>query len=179
MRSFAAALALIMVGVEAASHRGSCADNPVSGKSNFNEDSYAGRWFEVAKDKDFYDDSKSCPAEDFVKKFNGDMIVARNYYDLDNGWTQKTLDSVLSRSGRGEYVVFTEGNGADFRDANTSFYVLNTDYSSYSIEYVCVDVVPGLFYVDSVSVKSRTPQLPSSEQDYINVLLTTILPNYD
>ena len=94
MRSFALAMGLFWAGVEAATKRGSCADVTKTGVESFDEAAYLGSWYEIAKDSDFFDTDKSCSNETYQRKFNGELVVGKNTYDLDDKWTQKQLNAV-------------------------------------------------------------------------------------
>lgn len=178
MRSFALAMGLFWAGVEAATKRGSCADVTKTGVESFDEAAYLGSWYEIAKDSDFFDTDKSCSNETYQRKFNGELVVGKNTYDLDDKWTQKQLNAVLNRSGNGEYVVFPEGEVGD-RDANPNFLVLDTDYINYAVEYICINIVPGKLYVESVSIRSREQTISDNTISYINLLLQQKVPDYD
>ena len=58
MRSLA--LLGLSLDVHGSTHRGSCGDHYVESKSNFRQSSIEGRWYEIAKDKDFFDADQSC-----------------------------------------------------------------------------------------------------------------------
>ena len=179
MRSFIAAMgAFLLAGVDAATKRGSCADLPKTGKADFDESQFMGQWYEVAKDSDFFDTDKSCSNETFQRKFNGELVVGKNTYDLADKWDQKQLNAVLNRTGNAEYVVFPDDTIGD-RDANPNFLVRDTDYINYAVEYVCINIVPGKLFVESVSIKSREQTLSDSVIQYITLLLEQKVPDYD
>ena len=92
--SFAAALFMMAASVEAGSHNGSCSDLNIVGVSGFDQNAIAGRWYTIATDAAFYDSSKACENEDYVLNFNGTLTVGKNFYDLTNGWTQKSLNAI-------------------------------------------------------------------------------------
>ena len=160
MRSFIAALCL-WAGVEAVTRRGSCADHAVVGMENFDEEAWIGKedfngnWYEIAKDADFYDAGKSCSSEHYQRKFNGELVLALNKYDLQNKWSQDVQNTIHTFRD-GEYAIFSEGQVGD-RDASTAKIILATDYINYAIEYVCVDIVAGKLFAESVSIKARQP----------------------
>ena len=178
MRSFATMVALLWTAADAATKRGSCADNLKTGQADFDEQAFLGQWYEVAKDHDFWDHDKSCSNETFARKFNGELVVGKNNYDLIDRWDQKQLNAVLNRTGSGEYVVFPEGTVGD-RDANANFLILDTDYRNYAVEYVCINIVPGKLYVESVSIKSREQTISDSTIAYITLLLEQKVPDYE
>ena len=178
MRSFVATMALLWAGSEARSNKGSCQDNPVEGKKAFKEDRFDGRWFEIAKDKDFYDPNASCANEDFVKNFDGSVTVARNSYTLEDGWTQKQINAVINKNKRGEYGLCDAEEGC-LRDITPHFVYLATDYEEWAVEYVCIDIVPGRYYVDSVSIKARTPQIDESTIELVTSLVESSIPGYE
>ena len=178
MRSFAAALALLFAGVQAGSGRGSCSDNPISGVAEFDQDRFAGRWYKISMDSDFFDEDQNCSAEDWVVNFNGTLTVGKNSYTLANGWEQKPMRAIQSSNNKGEYIVFDEEEQPD-RDANTDVYIVATDYENWAIEYVCVDIVPGKLYFDSTSILGRAPQLTDTDSDLIKILLDNRLDQYN
>ena len=176
--SFAAALFMMAASVEAGSHIGSCSDLNIEGVSDFDQSKIAGRWYTIATDASFYDSSKACENEDYVVNFNGTVTVGKNFYDLTNGWTQKTLHAIQNSNNRGEYATFTATDIAD-RDANPEFKIVATDYNNWIIEYVCADIIPGKFYFDIVTIKSRTSELSPTNQTLVDAILEATLPHYD
>lgn len=62
---------------------------------------------------------------------------------------------------RGDFVIYGEGENPD-KNGDIDFSYIATDYNTWLIEYVCVDIVPNQYYVDSISIKSRTPELDES-----------------
>ena len=178
MRSIATIAALMWTAVDAATKRGSCADHQTTGQANFDEQAFLGQWYEVAKDQDFFDTDKSCSNETFTRKFNGEIVVGKNTYDLADRWDQKQLNAVLGRNRGGEYVVFPDGTVGD-REANWDFLILDTDYVNYAVEYVCINIVPGKLFVESVSIKSREQTISDSTIAYITLLLEQKIPDYE
>lgn len=177
MRSFAAAVALLWAGSDARANKGSCADNTISGKKSFSESRFEGRWYEIAKDVQFFDEAASCQNEDIVRNFGGSITVSRNSYTLENGWTQKMLQAVRNENNRGEYGLCDAVDGC-VRDVRPDFYYFATDYEEWAVEYVCIDIVPGSYYVDSVSIKARTPKIDESTQELIASVIENNIPGY-
>ena len=178
MRSFAAALALFATGIEARYMFGSCADQIIEGQAEFDQSRYLGRWYEIARDSDFFDENMNCACDDVVENFNNSVTIARNAFSLDLAWEQDTVRSILSSNGRGEYIVYDAEDQPD-READTDLFVLSTDYDRWAIEYVCKDFVPGVFYYDSVSIKARTQQLEQKTLDLILLVISNTFDNYD
>lgn len=176
--SFTATLAALFIGAEAGRHAGSCSDRDISGVASFNQNRYSGRWFEVSKEADFYDEDYSCSTEDIVVNFNGTVTIAKSNYSLDYEWEQKELSAILSRGKLGEYIAFGEEDTPN-RDGNTDFYVLATDYESWAVEYICIDLVPGRVYFDGLSIKSRSRELTQDTASIIELLIASRLPDYD
>ena len=167
MRTFALTLSLLLwTGVEASTHRGSCADNSVQGKSNFKQNQIEGRWYEIAKDRDFFDASQSCQSNEISTNSDGTLSVARHGYSLSGGWDQKVFSAIKSANNRGEYITYSEGETPD-KNAETDFSYVATDYDNWLIEYVCVDIVPNSYYIDSVSIKSRQTSIDDSTLELI------------
>lgn len=177
MRFTAAIMAFLAIGIDARQRRGSCANESVVGKNKFKESRFDGKWYEIAKDKDFYNPDASCANEDIVKNFDGSVTVARNSYTLNDGWTQKTIDAILNANKRGEYNLCNEVEGC-VRDGKTAFSYIATDYEEWAIEYVCIDIVPGQYFVDSVSIKGRTPELDESTIELVTSLVESTIPGY-
>lgn len=69
------------------------------------------------------------------------------------------VNAVLTKSNRGHYNVYAEGEEPD-REAQPDVYVVATDYETWMIEYTCIDIIPGKFYFDSVAIKARENTLP-------------------
>jgi hypothetical protein len=67
----------------------------------------AGRWYELQRDSNFADPTKSCLADDFVVNFNGSVTISKNQFTLDDGWTQNLMNAVLVKNKTGNYNVFT------------------------------------------------------------------------
>ena len=176
MRSFFATMALLWASSDARANKGSCSDKGISGKKSISENRFDGRWYMIAQDKQFYQDV-SCQNEDFVKNFNGSVTISRNSYSLEDGWTQKKLDVVRNSNNRGEYGLCDADEGC-VRDKRPDFYVIATDYEEWAIEYVCIDIVPGQYYVDNVTIKSRTPVMDESTQAVVKLVIETDL-DYD
>ena len=173
-----AALAALFIGAEAGRHAGSCADKNIVGVANFNQNRYSGRWFEIAKEADFYDEDVSCSTEDVVVNFNGTVTIAKSTIDSDFVWEQKQLSAILAQGRAGEYIAFGEDDEPS-RDGNPDFYVLATDYESWAVEYICIDLVPGRVYFDGISIKSRTRELTQDTTSIVELLIASKLPDYD
>ena len=60
--------------------------------SKFKQSRIDGRWYEIARDSDFADTTKSCVSEDIYINFNGTVTVAKNSYTLENGWEQNLVN---------------------------------------------------------------------------------------
>ena len=105
-----------------------------------------------------------------MKNFNGSVTISRNSYSLADGWTQKKLDVVRNSNNRGEYCLCDETEGC-VRDKRPDFYVIATDYEEWAVEYLCIDIVPGQYYVDSVTVKSRTPEMDESTKGVVSLII--------
>ena len=80
MRSFAAVIIALLLGssVEAGSGRGRCSDQQIGSVSKFKQSRIEGRWYEIARDSDFADTTKSCVSEDIYANFNGTLTIAKN-----------------------------------------------------------------------------------------------------
>ena len=142
--SFIVALALA-AGVNAGAHRGSCADQGIQPKSNFDQNRMSGRWYEIARDAQFSNPNDSCVTEDWVENFNGTVAIGKSAYTLDDGWTQNKVSAVLINSGDNKYAsynAYTEEEQPD-RSEDPNFFVLATDYETWAIEYTCVNIIPG------------------------------------
>lgn len=175
---FAACAALLFAGVEAGRHSGSCSDNPKQGVESFSQRRYAGRWYDIAKEADFFDEASSCSVEDIVENFNGTVTIGKSRYDLVDDWQQKTLNAVRSANNRGEYIVVADGEAVD-RQGNTDFYVLATDYETWAVEYICIDLVPGRVYFDGISIKGRQRELSKDTLDLVQLLIEGRVTDYD
>ena len=127
-----------------------------------------GRWYTIAQDKQFFE-NVSCPNQDFVRNFNGSVTISRNSYSLEDGWTQKKLDFVRNSNNRGEYGL-CDAEGCD-RDKTPNFYVIATDYDEWAIEYLCIDFVPGVYFVDAVTIKSRKPDMDESTRNVVSLVI--------
>ncbi len=177
MRSVA--LALFAAGIEARYMFGSCADQTnIGGLEDFNQDRYLGRWYEIARDSDFFDEDMNCACDDVVENFNNSVTIARNQYSLETSWEQSTVQAILSSNGKGEYIVYDAEDQPD-READSDIIVLGTDYDRWAIEYVCKDFVPGVYYYDSVSIKARVQQLDQKTLDLILLVINNTFGNYD
>ena len=158
MRSFAeTALALLLfaTGAEAIARKGSCSDKYIPGKSKIKQNRIEGRWYEIAKDKDFFDATQSCQVTDISENDEGGIRLSRNAYSLKGGWEVKSLNAIKSDNKRGEYVIYGEDEAPN-KYGETDFSFVTTDYDNYMVEYVCVDIVPNAYYVESMSIKART-----------------------
>ena len=171
-------MALLWAGSDARANKGSCADANLQGKKNFSESRFDGRWYQIAMDKQFYNPYANCTNEDIVRNFGGSITVSRNSYTLEGGWEQKTLEAVINKNKRGEYGLCDEVEGC-VRDVRPDFIYLATDYEEWAIEYVCIDIVPGKYFVDNISVKARQPQLDESTTELITSVIGKELPGYD
>ena len=109
-----------------------------------------------------------------MKNFDGSVTISRNTYSLEDSWTQKKLEAVKNSNNRGEFGLCDETEGCD-RDKRPDFYVIATDYEEWAIEYVCIDIVPGQYYVDAVTIKSRTPQMDDSTIGVVSLVIETDL----
>ena len=80
---------------------------------------------------------------------------------------------MISENQRGEYTVCDQEYAIDTerknklackegRKGEPDFYYIASEYDEWAIEYVCIDVVPGHFAVDSISIKARKPKLNQS-----------------
>ena len=50
-------------------------------------------------------------------------------------------------------------------------YYIATDYEEWAVEYVCIDIVPGQYYVDSVTILGREPQLDEGTVELVSTLI--------
>ena len=179
MRTFAMSMmALLWAGAEARSGRGSCNDNETAGKKKFSQSRFDGRWYAIAIDKDFYDPEASCANEDVVKNFDGSLSIVRNSYTLDDGWRQKQVQAIINENKRGEYGLCNDEEGC-LRDITPHFKYIATDYEEWAIEYVCIDIVPGKYFVDSISIKSREPEMDESTLELVTNVIETSIKGYD
>ena len=179
MLSYAAAIAIIAAsGVNAGSHRGKCSDLKIGEVSKFDQSRIEGRWYEIARDSDFADTSKSCVNEDIYVNFNGTLTTAKNAYTLENGWEQTLVNSILVKGTKGHYNIYGEDEDAD-READPDVYIVATDYETWMIEYTCIDLIPGSLYFDSVSIKARERELSPSLLETMDLLIVGAVPSYN
>ena len=92
---------------------------------------------------------------------------------------------MISENQRGEYTVCDHEYAVDTerkkklaceqskkrRKGEPDFYYLDSEYGEWAIEYVCIDVVPGHFSVDSISIKARKPKLNQSTIELISSVI--------
>ena len=158
---------------------GSCADQKVTTSlSTFDQNKLKGRWYEIARDSSFSDPTKSCQVEDFVVNTSGTVTIAKNDYTVDGGWVQKPIDAILIKGATAQYNLFTATEKPD-SSGKTDFRYLATDYDTYLIEYICVDVIIGKLFFESISVKSKRSQLDQATRDKVLKMIGTLVPAYD
>ena len=97
MRSYTSALLAVAfaTGVNAGAHRGSCADQGITAKADFDQGRFTGRWYEIARDAQFSRTEDSCITEDWIENFNGTVQIGKASYTLLDGWEQNITDAVL------------------------------------------------------------------------------------
>ena len=74
--------------------------------------------------------------------------------------------------------MFTASEKPD-SSGKPDFRYLATDYDSYLIEYVCVDVIKGKLFFESISLKSKKSTLDQTTLDKVLKLIGTLVPAYD
>uniref|UniRef100_A0A3Q0QX35 Apolipoprotein D n=1 Tax=Amphilophus citrinellus TaxID=61819 RepID=A0A3Q0QX35_AMPCI len=142
-------------------HWGRCPTPKV--QSNFSLQPYMGKWYEIEK----------LPAHFEI----GECIQA-NYSMRENG-TVQVLNSQVNGSRwfiEGTAKVVDPQEPAKLRVKFASFlpyspyWVLSTDYNSYSIVYSCTNIFK-MFHVNFAWILSRSPTLPAVMVDYAKKLL--------
>nr|XP_040023862.1 apolipoprotein D-like [Gasterosteus aculeatus aculeatus] len=132
-------------------HWGGCPAPEV--QPNFNLTQYLGRWYEIER----------LPAS-----FERGKCIEANYALNEDG-TIQVLNSQIEENGvdvaEGTAVVLNQTEPAklgvkfSFFSPNGPYWVLSTDYTSYSVVYSCTSIFD-IFYFDFAWILSRSRSLP-------------------
>ncbi|XP_022197013.2 apolipoprotein D isoform X2 [Nilaparvata lugens] len=137
---------------------GSCPN--VDALGHFEPEKYTGRWYEIERVISTFHPCGSCVTADYDAekdssgKPTGNILVTETM----TNW----LGYIKSKSGRAvpldksttdaKYVVSFQG-----ASSNSSYWVLNTDYSTYSVVYSCTSVW-GLYNLKYLWLLARDPE---------------------
>ncbi|XP_062377329.1 apolipoprotein D-like [Sardina pilchardus] len=147
-------LALIVAVNGQTFHFGSCPTPPV--QQNFDVGKYLGRWYEIARLPAVFEKGKCNQAtysllkEGVVKVVNAELLKNGEINSIEGQATvtNSTQPAKLD-------VTFFKGI------ADAPYWVISTDYTSYSVVYSCRNVF-GLLYVDFAWILARSRTLPDS-----------------
>ncbi|XP_041924592.1 apolipoprotein D-like [Alosa sapidissima] len=135
-------------------HLGSCPTPPV--QQNFDVGKYLGRWYEIAKLPAVFEKGKCHQAtysllkKGVVKVVNAELLHDGKVNSIEG---QATVTN-LAQPAKLDVTLF---KGI----ADAPYWVISTDYTSYSVVYSCKDVF-GLLYVDFAWILARSRSLPAN-----------------
>ncbi|KAJ2953455.1 hypothetical protein O0L34_g1049 [Tuta absoluta] len=143
-------------------------DNTIRGVSNFSAANYLGRWFEIAR----YPQPWQFGACDQATYSLGDGVV--DVYNTQVAFEQLLIQEgtaeVASTDGTGQLLVtFNVNNNGTINQAN--YYILATDYDSYSFVYSCRDLPNGNRTVSSWKL-SRDRTLSNAANQAMNQVIS-------
>ena len=132
-----------------------------------------GKWYEQARDKDFFFERGTCVFVSYGVEDNGHVSVTNS--EKRNGeFTVATGDATLH-----------DDSGEGWLDVKFSPYappspykILETDYETYSLVYACGGV-GNLYSIENVWIMSREPQISDEAMADLQTKLATLLPKYD
>ena len=164
-------LACLAAATQARMSWGSCPDDVYM--TDLDMASYSGTWYSIASDPIFpYTMMTQCVYKKYTEDSNGD-------YDLHFGGYYPMMFQYGGVGGK----VYCDGpdceatmTGSDKRD---EFRILATDYSTFDIGYVCMDMIDDVMMADFVIIGSRDNKEFSAEtKATIEEIINTKLPDY-
>ena len=187
-----AALSLLATGANCAMGWGSCNGNAVYGlggkgfgDKGFEAERYAGKWYEIKRDKDvWYEQNSDCVTAYYT--YHPEELVQKIY--VNNGsWktdTQKLSDGYLF--GVGTDITTAKARFTDKGEGHVQFYwypegnynVVDTDYDNWALIYGC-DNWFGIFWTDNAWILSRTKTMEQSKIDEVEEKLNAYVFWYD
>ncbi|CAK1550413.1 unnamed protein product [Leptosia nina] len=107
---------------------------------NFNAQQYSGTWYQIEKYHQRYEGG-NCTGARYTFNRNSDTVTVLNWHVVNGVLDTITGNAtVISSDGSGRLRVSLpiRPNNTEFRE--TSLYILDTDYTSYSLAYSCINV---------------------------------------
>ena len=151
---------------------GSCADNMY--QTDFDMAQYAGTWYSISSDPFFpYTMMSQCVYKKFTEDVDGD-------YDLHFGGYYPMMFQYGGVGGK----VYCEGPDCEATMGDSpdraEFKVLATDYLTYDIGYVCMDMIDDVMMADFIIVSSRTNGTLSEEtKNTVESIINEKVPQYN
>merc|ERR1712203_1197807 len=140
---------------------GSCP--PVTGMSDFDVSAYLGQWYEYSNLFEIYQDvfavGAKCVRATYTKE--GDTVGVKNEYvsPFTGYGSIEGIARFTNSSTVGELIVnFNSPDGRSLfgGDPNAPNYiVIDTDYTSYSVVYMCRNIILGIFKKESLWLLTR------------------------
>eukprot|EP00806_Schmidingerella_arcuata_P003246 Macronucleus_3939.p1 GENE.Macronucleus_3939~~Macronucleus_3939.p1 ORF type:complete len:204 (+),score=48.54 Macronucleus_3939:1-612(+) len=136
---------------------------------------YAGSWYEITRDKTTpFEILASCVVADYsYTEGEGALGVTNSGYRYHKGWN--TVSGSAVPQGDGLVVSFS---GMPQLDSEPNYFVVGTDYDTYSIVYSC-SKYGGLFAFDLLWVLARETSLSDAKMEEIHKIIAQKLPFYD
>jgi len=175
MRAVVVAM-LVLVGVagnvSACSHMGSCPDPPV--QQDFDIERYMGKWFEYEKFPNSFEMGSKCVTANYTLNADGTVIVLNGAIE-ELSYGMGLCPWYQSRVALGEGVVVDQREPAKLgvrfnpRAPIGKYWVLETDYVTYSVVYSCsryVEAIPVYTELAWVLTRERGVAPPGLIQIY-------------
>ncbi|KAH8419319.1 hypothetical protein KR222_004811, partial [Zaprionus bogoriensis] len=151
-----AALFMLTPGWTFVVKNGPCSRN-LTALGNFDMNKYLGKWYPQTMYPDFSNEVPFCKSISLFKAGSGFKLRSRSI-DPRSGTVKLIDQNILSvDSGAGKYILKTNNKG--FSDG-IEVYVLDTDYKTYGIHYMCFDAEQVVsFHWAAIYTRSRLPTL--------------------
>ena len=145
----------------------------------FDINKYTGRWYEIVRDKYTpFEILAGCVNVDYGLKEDGTISVYNKAHRFFLGWTGGEASAIQSDvTGPGSLNVNFRGEPDASKPGN--YFVINTDYDTYSIVYNCKEHFNGLFSSDVMWILAREPQLEDEALLDIIKVMEERVPGYN
>jgi apolipoprotein D and lipocalin family protein len=151
---------------------GRCPKNPVV--QNFDVAAYLGTWYEIQRYPDYFQGEGECVKAEYSLKDDGTVKVLNSMLVLPN--TERESVEGLAVVSFPEAVPLEGKLNVTFGGAPafSNYWVLDTDYTNYSVVWTCIDGA-NLLKAEESWILSRRPYLDGVYKDKVNTVIKKYL----